>query len=627
VRLLLRYAWGILAFCTVTALLPLRAAALPGTAETSGHLDAYKERELSLGASQLPVVAQVLYRQALAALENGKRQEARDLLLRAIQLNPEYPDAYFTLARLSWSNLNGEALFFLARAFVSLSRSFHYQSLLAVNGILFAMLLLIFLSSIVGIAFVIKYLPFSAHKLREFLQSRFDAAHGTIAAYLLLLLPFALFPGFITGFAIMIIITWFYLDRREKAVVLLLAAMLIGIGFSANTVKRLTPAADPASLTSIIARGNTSSGNPVLIRTLKQAPAGHPEMKLNKNLSLGLLHLKRGDLLSASDYLLRAISSSSQNAVAYIDLGNTYYLQGEYEKALEGYIKAEAIDSLNAVGQYNLAQAYIKTLLLGRSSDALNRATAAGIDAVKESYAVEALRNVQVFPATLSNRELWNLALIEGALSKENFMLDTFITLTNFPPLVSSWILIVAFIAALLAGTFAKSWWLTFPCANCGTLTCNGCCNDDRSMVMCQDCAKTIDGISSDKVVDALLRQRRQTMVAKRRKAARFLVCWIPGVKHIHNGGLFGGLCLALLFAASVLALWSRGLLIKDWDTISYSMRAWKIVLPAALIALAYAGSIRSKQTLRMTGFSPTARRDLRQGAKREEQPRRKAAL
>ncbi|MBI4719911.1 MAG: hypothetical protein HY770_01495, partial [Chitinivibrionia bacterium] len=133
-----RYASCILAFCTVAALLTLGANASPARASNDTHLDAYKRKQLSRGAAQLPVVAQVLYRQAMAALEDGKKQEAEDLLLQAVRMNPDFPDAYFTLARLKGLSFDGEALFFLARAFDSIRRSFHYQSLLAVNGILFA---------------------------------------------------------------------------------------------------------------------------------------------------------------------------------------------------------------------------------------------------------------------------------------------------------------------------------------------------------------------------------------------------------------------------------------------------------------------------------------------------------
>ena len=58
-------------------------------------------------------------------------------------------------------------------------------------------------------------------------------------------------------------------------------------------------------------------------------------------------------------------SKSPNGSMGYVNLGNVYFIQGQYEKALEGYRKAESIDPEDPVCQYNLAQAFIKTLLIG----------------------------------------------------------------------------------------------------------------------------------------------------------------------------------------------------------------------------------------------------------------------
>lgn len=549
-----------------------------------------------MGAQDFPVLAQLYYRQAILHLENDNTQEAVALLERSLEADPSFPDANFTLARLKALSFDSAALLYLVRAFETIVRDFHCQSLLAANGILFAILLLIVVAIVFGIALILKYLPFSAHRLKEFLSSRFNASHSTLAAYLILLIPFALFPGFITGFAIMLVITWIYLSRREKAVVFLLTALLILTGFFAESLKRFTPMTDPHSLTATITAANTEPGDPSLIRFLEKRPAGHPELKMNKNLSLGLLNLRSDDLFSASDYFLKTIASDPENSLAYINLGNVYYLQGEYEKSLEGYIKAEALDSLNAVGQYNLAQAYIKTLLMAKSSEALSRASAAGIDRIKASYNGEALRAIQVFPAPFPNRELWRMALIEGALGAGNFILDVYIPLAHFPPRVSAWILLGALIIALIAGRAAQTTWLTIQCSNCGTLTCSGCCNNERGMIMCGDCAKAIEGISSDKVIDALLRQRRQARIVQKNKGERFLVCWIPGMKNIYHGNLIGGVALAMLFGLSIIGIWSRGLIIDNWNALSYRTLSWHLYVPSGMLLLSYIISTFKKQ-------------------------------
>lgn len=622
-----RYATGVIAFCTIVILLfPGTGAAQP-LATHERNLSVYKTRQLAKGARDFRVLAQLYYRQAIFEIEAGKREEAVRHLQTALALQPTLPDACFTLARLKALSLDGESLLYLLRGIELVAHDFEYQSLLAANGILAALLVLIVVAIIFGIAMVIKYLPFSAHRLTEFLQTRFNAAHSRLAAYLVLLIPFALFPGFITGFAIMLIITWVYLSRREKGVVFLLTALLICTGFFANSLKKFTPLTDPRSLTATIATANVSGGDQGLLRILEKTPAGHPELKKNKNLALGLLSLRADDLFGASDYFLKTIASDPQNTLAYINLSNVYYLQGEYEKSLEGYIKAEAIDSLDAIGQYNLGQAYIKTLLMAKSSQALNKASRAGIDEVKSAYAPEALGALQVFPAPFSSRQLWHTAFVEGSLASKNFILDIYVPLAHFSPRMSAWILLLALLFAIVAGRAARASWLTFQCSNCGKLTCNSCCNNDRGIILCGDCASAIEGVSSDRVIEALLRQRRQARALKNRKLERVIVYWLPGMRNIYHDNLFGGIVLAILFGMSIAGLWSRGLIIENWKTLPYSPSPWHWYLPTGMLLLSYAISILKKQKQKPArSRTMTARTESKDAAPNRQKKRRKQA-
>ncbi len=590
------YAASCFAFCITC----LAAAGVTAAPQGGGHLGvrslSYQAGSIERGDTDFPILAQLLYRDALKSIQNGDKDKAISILSRAVELYPEYPDAYFTMARLTAFDFNGEALLYLLYAFNAIRNSFHYQSLLLFNILLLAILVLVLVSSILTAALTIKYLPFSAHRLKEFFAGRFQANFPGFTAYLLLLVPFVLFPGLITGMAIMIIMLWLYLNRRERSYVIVLVIMFGILGMFSQKLKWISTAVNPSSLTFKIAQANDTYSSYSSIRSIEKTPAASSELQARKNLALGLLHLRAENFLSASDYLLKSISENPENASAFINLGNLYYLQGEYEKALEGYRKAEAIDSLNAVCQYNLAQAYIKTLLMAKSSKALENASALGIEKIKESYAQEALRHVQVYPALFDNTSLWNLALLESAGNNEDFIKDLLKPIMRFSPSHGALILLCVLILAYILSKAVHPSRLTFQCSNCGELTCSSCCNDDRGIILCRKCASTIDSVSSEKVIDALLRQCRQRKVMQRRKTARLLTIWLPGIKNIYYGRLFSGTFLALMCSISVVQLFGKGLLIKDWNTLDFPGSNWKLFLPAGTLLITYVAAVFSRQ-------------------------------
>ncbi|MFH1755900.1 MAG: tetratricopeptide repeat protein, partial [Candidatus Latescibacterota bacterium] len=275
--------------------------------------------------------------------------------------------------------------------------------------------------------------------------------------------------------------------------------------------------------------------------------------------------------------------------------GNVYYLQGDYAKALEGYRKASALDSLDAVCQYNLAQAYIKTFLLAESSDALKRASSSGIENVKQSYAANALKYFPVYPKMFSDRELWQISKIDGETYSGGHLWNILLPVTHFTPRTSAWLLSGALLFVLIIYRFVDRRKLTFQCANCGELTCENCCKDEDGRGFCESCAEVIEGVSSEKVISALLRRRRQAVIVKRRKSVRLLTSLIPGVRDIYYGRILRGTVIAGLFSISLILLWSRGMIVKDWNTIVTYIPLWKYIVFAGSGLAALLLSVLSK--------------------------------
>lgn len=600
----------LVAICSAVALTALWAPALPADpAQFARH----QERELNNGAVTLPVAAAVEYRSALASLTRGDRADAQKRLKNALALHPRYADAHFTLARLQARDFNPEAVYHVVQGCAVTATRFEAQRVFAVNAVTTFALVLILASGIFWIALAVRYFPFIAHSVAESFKTRFNASGARVTAFLVILAPFALLPGFATAAAIVLVLSWPFMPRRERLMSFMLTGAFALLAWFAPALDRYSTVADPNSLVSLIARANDSAADESLARALSTAAATNLEAE--RQTALGLLSTRAGDTDNAAAHFLRAISIQPREAIAYINLGNVYYLNGQYDKALEGYRKAEQVDSTDAVAQYNLAQAYIKTLLMSESSHALSRASQLGVNALVESIAKPARARMLIYPRPYSSRDLWRIARAEGDSYNPGLLAGTVATTTGQSTRVAFWIAAASLVMVLIMQRLIKPASVAFQCSNCGELACSTCCEDARGSVICQTCSDVVAGVSSDKVVEALLRQRRQSVVVKRRRAMRWMTMWLPGLRHIFFGRFVSGFFIAALFSFSLLMLWTRGYPVPDWNSLPIDTPLWKWILPGAGVLVSYYAALTARRRYELrntrTGLSRSRPSDV----------------
>lgn len=589
------------ALCTLTA--PRTKALVRAGQERA--LSEYRRDVVARGAPRSPLLSDLYYRLALRELDRGNEDRAEGLLRQAVSLDPHSPDPYFTLARICAGQRRADCFYYLNKALTAIGSNFHLQGLLVVNALVLFLFLFLLVSAVFGLALAVKYVPFAAHNLQEVLRARWPRARTSLASYLLVLSPFVLFPGLVSFFALVVLLSWRYQRKREKSLVMLLFVLFATIGFGARWAAWLQPLIDPGSAASLVAKANDAPGDYQLIRRLERISS--PRVEIYRDYALGLLHLRHENLLTASDYFLRAVAEEPTNGKAFVNLGNVYFLQGDIERAIEGYRHAAAIDSSLPVCYYNLAQAYIKRLLMGASSRALNRANYLGMEEVKSSYLPEAASSIQVFPATLTPWELWQLAAREGG--DDPAILASLRALTRIPWSAMGWIFLGTILLALVSGRIVGARSLAFPCSNCGALTCEACCSEERGTPLCRACAETTAAVSSEKVVEALLRQRRQGAGIKKRRTVRLVTTVVPGLRDFYYGRTLRGAFLSSLFSLGVIELWARGFVIESWNRLCTPDPFWKGVLPFALIGSAYIGTLmRSSKHLVPPGTAATTR-------------------
>jgi Tfp pilus assembly protein PilF len=580
-----------LAFCTGVVVLAGHADAGFAGAE---NLTRYTYAQVRAGAATLTLPAQLEYRYGIQALKRGESEAAEKHLKSALALLPSYPDAHFTLARLYAARFSPDAVYHLTQGVTSMLSNFDAQSAFAVNAGVMVSLVFLLALAIVWISLAMRYLPFLAHRIGETLKNKFNAAVPRVCAFLLLLAPLALMPGYATAMALVLVATFSFMRRRERVFTFILTTTFAALMWFTPWLDRFSTVADPTSLVSLIARANESPADPELAGRIEAVDV--PGLAAERETALGMLAMRGHDDQRAVEHLIAAISLKPNKAIAYVNVGNVYYINAQYNKALEGYRKAEQVDSTDAVGQYNLAQAYIKTLLMSESSHALERASQIGFTRESEEFAVASRATWAVYPRIYDRRDLWGMALAEGRNKNPGVLAHALESAMWQSPRASFWIALAGLAAALASLRFVKRHGLAFQCSNCGEITCDGCCRGDRGTFVCQACAQAVGGVTSDKVLDALLRQRRQGVIVRRRKSMRWLTAWLPGVRHIFYGRFASGFALAALFSFSLLNLWMRGYPLPHWTAIPSATPLWKWVLPSFGIALSYAIAIMSRQ-------------------------------
>jgi len=590
VRYLKRRPW--IAFCTVFALLSIVLAGAAQGSDSSSNRDRYLREEIRRGARKITVLAHVEYELAADAARAGDKDRAEEHLRLSLRYDPDFSDAYFALARLSLSRFRPDAAVYFIQGVLSLGKAFGGQARLAVNAASTLSYILLVLNLVVCVAFSIKYLPYVAHKLSERMGKRFNAACPRAATYLVLLTPVVLFADTIIPLAYLTVLCWLSMYRREKVLVVVLVTPFIVAGFFDVHVRLASVLSDPKSLASLVDRANTARSDEHIVQAIERAPAA--ELECEKNLALGLLYLKDQRYYDASDRLFKAVSLDPNRTMGYVNLGNVHFLQADYEKALQGYRKAESIDPSDPICQYNLAQAYIKTLLMKEASRSLQIA-GTGVDKEKGRYAEEAFEAAIVLPRLFSDVEMWRLSLAEARSLDAERAAEGKAIFPWLPGRAGAVIVILALALAVALSRLINPEKLAFQCSNCGLLTCSGCCVEDRDLTLCRECAKTVEGVTSEKVVEAILRQKRQATFLRRKRSAKVVSMALPGVRDIYYGHVSRGLAVAFFFSLCFVFLVTGGTALTDPASSAEGNPLWRMIIAAVGILAAYALSAVSK--------------------------------
>ncbi len=477
------------------------------------------------------------------------------------------------------------------------------------------------------VALLVKYWQLIDHKIVEAFADRFTfpPARWIIGIICVALVFMRL--GLALYVAILLVALWSFMSRREKGAVLSLVILLSAASFAARSSNALAPAVDPSSVTNRLALVNRRGADEDRVARIR-AIAGE-EYRADRAFALGTMMYRIGRYPDAQAYLLESVSLANRFAPAFVNLGNVYFMQGDYDRALAGYQNAVELDSTSAVANYNIGQAYIKKMLFAQSGEWLQRANTLGIDAFRSAHPAIGLRNPPVYESGFEPDELRSIAALEGGARRDILIGEMLQPYVLFP-FQWLWLLFAASLcAAIIVSRKLPDAWHVERCENCGSATCSACENAQTGIRLCRDCADVIKDLGSVKVMEALLRTRRQRIASARQRSHRRRTLFFPGASHLYYGRTAPGVALSLVGAGAVAVLVWRGVYFKDPGAMNVVQPLWMMLFPLGALCAAYVASFRVKapqEPRNFRVFPPEMRLQERGVAKEQEQSKAAAA-
>jgi len=610
---------GALAFCTGAG-----AESLDAIANT--NLEAYTEGELASGAPSIPVSSRALYREALQLLHEGKKDEAIGELELSANMTGDYAAPLFTLAKIKILSASPDFLPYLVEGCKRLALSYPSQAVLAANAAAFLIFALVGALFATLVALLVKYWQLIDHKIVEAFADRFSFPPARWIIGIICVALALMRLGLALYIAILLTALWSFMSKREKGAVLSLVILLSAASFEARYSNELAPAIDPRSVTNRLALVNRQGADEESIARIRDIDGKN--FKTDRAFALGTMMYRAGRYTDAQGYLLESVSLAKGFAPAFVNLGNVYFMQGDYDKALAGYQSAVEIDSTSAVANYNIGQTYIKKMLFAQSGDWLERANTLGIEAFRSAHPAIGLRNPPVYESGFESGELRSIASREGSARREILVGEMLRPYLLFP-FQRLWLLFAASLCAatILARKLPRAWHIE-RCGNCGGATCSACENMQTGIRLCSGCAEVIKDLGSVKVMEALLRTRRQRVASARQRSHRRRTLFFPGASHLYYGRTAPGVALSLVGAGAIAMLVWHGAYFKNPGAMNASRPLWNILLPLGALCAAYIVSFRVKAPLEPRNyrvFPPETRMQAKSAAPAQEQPKEAA--
>lgn len=548
------------------------------------------------GVQRALAPAQAAYREALALESKGNAAEAIRMLETAAVLDPDYPDAHFTLARLLLFRQPDRAVGAMSEGFRILVRSYPWQRHLIANlltGVVFVWCVSLFLA-VVGI--VIRHLPHLRHVIQEVLSRR-PGGPVKVASAAISLAPLLLGLGAVPTATLYAGLVSFRWSRREAAIVVLFLVSALAL---AAGIGHLAPYAGAPTLEgpSLLVDRAMTTGYDADVAAALLAWEARENTEALFPFALGSMARRTGDLDLAERQLTLAAVLRPQTPWILNNLGNVYFAREDYGRARQAYEAAAAADPNSVEPHFNLAQVYTKSLMFTEASREQSRASALAFDRVSEFSKWSAPQlNRTVMDASPPNPVLWDLSrrhsrnraptALEG-----NALLRWVAELT--PPAPFALVFLPGlFLISILAGQLLGRSLGSLHCSNCQKIICRRCVKRMQQRAFCEDCFQSVKDLKSSEFTKLLLTRQGRSASRRRTIGQAVMTFILPGGGQLVRGATLSGFFALVVMSAAAVLVVSNGAPVPSLDVLPLASPGWAKRVPLVLLfLLTYAATV-----------------------------------
>jgi len=524
------------------------------------------EQQLDKGLKNNEPYSYILIKKAQA-----EPPQAKSLLKEALRHSPDLPQAYFEMAKTSFSpSVNGifESLDYAVKGFKAYKKNFWWLTSLA--ALFTASLTLSFAIALAWVWIVRLFIdaPLMSHDINE---------NKTKFLILILLVP-ASFFGPLFFLTCSIVLLGLYFRGINKAVVYAAVLFLLLSPLSLRFINFFFSAPSPELRA--VSAVNESRDNKYAASLLK-----------NKEDFISLfsygLALKREGRYEEAIAAYKKLLASHPDPLAYVNLGNSYVGLNDMAAAKESYKKSAELKP-RASAYYNLSQISRETLDFAKGEEYFNEALKLSRESVSQ-FTSAASRNPNrfVIDETLPMSALWQYA---STGAREPIKIS---------PLNSAFSVIGAM--ALLALFFIMDSVFkqrAYRCQRCGVILCGKCGKEKLWGEMCSLCYNSLIKLDA---VDSRIRIAKQLEVQELQKKKRRIISLLsfafPGTAHIYWGRILLGSLFLWSFFFFLLLLLLNPLFSTGLSLFSHNWLTRPAVIVMALLYLI--SNIHARRRLR----------------------------
>ncbi|MEO6463379.1 MAG: tetratricopeptide repeat protein [Candidatus Eisenbacteria bacterium] len=507
---------------------------------------AWKQAE---GLPALPHAAMLVHRQANEARDRKDFETAVRLWRAAEELDPQALAPRFALAGHFFGRDPAQGLIEVGRI-VGLARTqFRLQHYFLTSALFLAVSALALATMGIALLLCWRHRHRLIHVYSELLRKHVPGRRPGAWAWAALLLPFTFGLGVAIPAVFTLALLWNYLKKKERAVFLALAMMLLASPMAAHLFDDLSlPARENAPPFYSTTRVDQEAFRPERLDELALLSQRHPD---NAFLAFAegwtAQKGKRWDQAVAA--YQRAQSLWPREARIPNNLGNIETLRGNGDAAEAHYKQAIELSPRWAAPRYNLGQLYTARYRYAEASEEIAQATALDFDMVRS---LQARSSASVQPALA---EEW----LEPAVQWPA-VFDSAPAVASGPPPawrpwfesrglpVAVWTLI--FTALGLGLGFVLHHHLPArTCGNCAATVCRRCATRRRDQVLCVECSGLVLTATTPEFGRLLLFKRRRETRKRQGMFRLGLAALVPGYGAVAFERVFLGWTLAIVAA------------------------------------------------------------------------------